>query len=112
MDRMQYSGYRMEERVKVYRTAKRRYKELVRKDMEGVQSLCRSKDWNMAERVKENNEIGSGSKAIFFLFLFVCYYCPICCFHYYVDKKKKKEKKGNGTEGVFFVDATLKNVEK
>ena len=40
-------------------------REMVRKDTEGVRPHYRSKDWNWAERVNENNEIkGSGSKAM------------------------------------------------
>ena len=66
----------MEERVKVYRTAKRRYEEMVKKDTEGVQPLYRSKDWNRAERVKEK------------------------------ERKKRTWFKGNDSEAVFFVDAT------
>ena len=53
MNRMQYSGYKMEERVKVYRAAKRRYDEMVKRDTEGVEPLYRSKEWNRTERLRK-----------------------------------------------------------
>ena len=37
MNRMQYSDYKMEERVKVYQTAKRRYDDMVKRHTEGVE---------------------------------------------------------------------------
>ena len=46
ISRMQYSGYGMEERVRVYRLAKRRYEEMLRRDAEGETPLYREKDWN------------------------------------------------------------------
>ena len=76
MARMQYSGYGIEERVKIYRAAKRRYDEMVRKDEEGIQPLYRSKEWNRTERMKEK------------------------------ERKKRTWFKGDGSEAVFFVDAT------
>ena len=76
MARMQYSGYGIEERVKVYRAAKRRFDEMVRRDAEGVEPLYRSKDWKRTERVQEK------------------------------ERKKRTWFKGDGSEAVFFVDAT------
>ena len=52
ISRMQYSGYGMEERVRVYRLAKRRYEEMLRRDAEGETPLYRGKDWNRSERIK------------------------------------------------------------
>ena len=52
MNRMQYSGYKMEERVKVYRAAKRRYNKMVKRDMGGVEPLYQSKECNRMERMK------------------------------------------------------------
>ena len=49
---MQYSGYGMEERIKVYKAAKRRYNEMVRKDATGETPMYRARDWNREERVK------------------------------------------------------------
>ena len=49
---MQYSGYGMEERVRVYRLAKRRYEEMLKKDAEGETPLYRGKEWNRNERIK------------------------------------------------------------
>ena len=76
MARMQYSGYGIEERVKVYRAAKRRFDEMVKRDAEGVEPLYRSKDWKRTERVKEK------------------------------ERKKRTWFKGDGSEAVFFVDST------
>ena len=42
----------MEERVKVYRLAKRRYEKMLRKDAEGETPLYRGKNWNRSERMK------------------------------------------------------------
>ena len=76
MNRMQYSGYKMEERVTVYRAAKRKYDDMVKRDTEGVEPLYRSKEWKRTERVREK------------------------------ERKRKTWLKVNGSEGVFFVDAT------
>ena len=73
MARMQYSGYGMEERVKVYRAAKNRYDQMVRKDREGTEPLYRSKEWNRGERIKEKEQkkrtwfMKDGSEAVFFV---------------------------------------------
>ena len=76
MARMQYSGYEMEDRVKVYRAAKRRYDEMIRRDREGTEPLYRGKEWNKDERAKEK------------------------------ERKKRTWFKGDGSDAVFFVDAT------
>ena len=62
--------------MKVYWAAKRRYDEMVKKDVEAVEPLYRGKDWNRTERVKEK------------------------------EMKKRTCFKGDGSEAVFFVDAT------
>ena len=80
MARMQYSGYDMEERIKVYRAAKKRYDEMVRKDEEGIEPLYRSKEWNRNERTKEK------------------------------ERKKRTWFKNDGSEAVFFVDATPESI--
>ena len=49
---MQYSGYGVEERVKVYRLAKRKYDEMLRKDAGGEIPLYRGKNWNRSERLR------------------------------------------------------------
>ena len=74
--RMQYSGYGMEERVKIYKAAKKRFDEMVRKDENGTEPLYRSKNWNRIERNREK------------------------------ERKKSSWFKGDGSETVFFVDAT------
>ena len=76
MARLQFSGYSMEERIKVYRTAKKRFDEMLRKDETGTEPLYRSKNWNRAERNEEKR------------------------------RKKGNWFKGNGSEAVYFVDAT------
>ena len=52
ISRMQYSGYGMEERIKIYKAAKRRYNEMVRKDATGETPMYRARDWNREERVR------------------------------------------------------------
>ena len=79
MARMQYSGYGMEDRVRMYRAAKKRYDEMIRRDTEGTEPLYRSKDWNRSERVKEK------------------------------ERKKRTWFKGDGSDAVFFVDATTES---
>ena len=73
ISRMQYSGYGMDERIRVYRSAKRRYDEMLRKDSEGGEPMYRSKDWNRSERIK-NKRLkkrtwfkNDGSDAVFFV---------------------------------------------
>ena len=76
MARLQYSGYNMEDRVKIYRAAKKRFNEMVHKDEMGVEPLYRGKNWNYTERVAEKR------------------------------RKRGSWFKGDGSEAVFFVDAT------
>ena len=76
MARLQYSGYTMEERVKIYQTAKRRFDEMIRKDETGEEPLYRNKNWKKVERNAEK------------------------------QRKKGSWFKGDGSEAVFFVDAT------
>ena len=72
----QYSGYGIEDRIKIYKSAKRRYDETLKKDSEGVKPLYRSKDWNRSERLKTK------------------------------EFKKKTWFKNDGSDAVFFVKAT------
>ena len=53
MSRMQHSGYDTKDRINVYRAAKKKYNEMLRKDSEGITPLYREKNWNRVERVKE-----------------------------------------------------------
>ena len=76
MARLQYSGYNMEDRVKIYRKAKSRFDDMVKRDETGEEPLYRSKNWNKAERNEEKR------------------------------RKKGSWFRGNGSEAVFFVDAT------
>ena len=76
MARLQYSGYNMEERVKIYQKAKKRFDEMIKKDEEGIEPLYRSKNWKRTERRLEK------------------------------EQKKKDWFKDSGSEAVFFVDAT------
>ena len=76
MARLQYSGYNMEDRVKIYRKAKSRFDNMVKRDETGEEPLYRSKNWNKAERNEEKR------------------------------RKKGSWFRGNGSEAVFFVDAT------
>ena len=76
MARLQFSGYSREERIKVYRRAKKRFDEMLRKDETGTEPLYRSKNWNRAERNEEKRQ------------------------------KKGNWFKGNGWEAVYFVNAT------
>ena len=71
--RMQYSGYSKEEKAGIYKKAKKRYDEMVRKDAEGVQPLYRNKLWNKKKRNKEKRSKmkswfrNDGSEAVFFV---------------------------------------------
>ena len=53
MARLQHSGYNMEDRVKIYRKAKSRFDDMVKKDETGEEPLYRNKNWNKFERNKE-----------------------------------------------------------
>ncbi len=78
INRMQHSGYDVEERVRVYKTAKKKYEEMKKKDVEGEKPLYRGKNWNRLERLNEK-----------------------------AQKRKLWYKNGeNGAEAVFFVKAT------
>ena len=79
VQRMQYSGYDQQQRVQVYKKAKRRFENIIEKDKKGECPMYRSKCW---ERVRRDRE-----KA---------------------DMKKTWYKKG-GYETVLFVDATPNN---
>ena len=50
MSRMQHSGYDTKDRINVYRAAKKKYNEMLRKDSEGITPLYREKNWNRVER--------------------------------------------------------------
>ena len=53
MYRMQLSGYQKEQRVNVYKAAKKRYDQQIKNDSEGITPLYRSKQWNREERCHE-----------------------------------------------------------
>jgi len=52
MHRMQFSGYSQEQRVAVYKAAKKKYNNQLESNEEGVVPLYRSKQWNRMERSK------------------------------------------------------------
>ena len=52
INKMQNSGYDNEERVKVYKSAKKKYEEMLKKDLEGVTPIYREKNWNRLERIE------------------------------------------------------------
>ena len=54
--RMQHSGYGKEERIEVYRAAKRKYKEMIWKDIEGITPLYREKTYRRIERAEEKEK--------------------------------------------------------
>ena len=56
INKMQNSGYDIEERVKVYKSAKKKYEEMLRKDLEGETPLYREKSWKRLERIKEKEQ--------------------------------------------------------
>ena len=53
MYRMQLSGYQKEQRVNVYKAAKKRYDQQIKNNIEGITPLYRSKQWNRKERCRE-----------------------------------------------------------
>ena len=71
--RMQYSGYTKKERADVYKKAKGKYDEMIRRDQERTQPLYRSKNWQNKERKeakkekKKNWYAKDGSEAVFFV---------------------------------------------
>ena len=71
-----FLGIQKRQRFDVYVRAKQKYDEIVRKHEEGVQPLYRSKEWNYHERTKNKRE------------------------------KRKNWFRNDGSEAVFFLDAT------
>ena len=76
MNRMQYSGYSKHQRITIYRKAKRKYDGRLQQRNEGTVPLYKGKWWNLEERNKQKR------------------------------LKKTNWYKKNGSEAVFFVDAT------
>ena len=76
MNRMQHSGYSKKKRATIYRKAKEKYDRKIQRQNEGSEPLYKGKWWNLTERTKE--------------------------------KKSKKNNwyKKDGSEAVFFVNAT------
>ena len=56
MNRMQVSGYTLDERREVYRRAIERFNNMVKRDKDGIMPLYRSKNWNREMRDKEKSE--------------------------------------------------------
>ena len=56
MRRMQFSGYSQEQRVTVYKAAKKKYNTQLEDSKNGTGPLYRSKDWKRAERNKEKQQ--------------------------------------------------------
>ena len=54
--RMQYSGYSVQERIDVYRNARRRYETILENDKNGIIPMYRGKFWHLQERTKEKRE--------------------------------------------------------
>ena len=52
MRRMQFSGYSQEQRVTVYKAARKKYNNQLEDSKNGTEPLYRSKDWKRAERNK------------------------------------------------------------
>ena len=73
MARLQYSGYNMEDRVKIYQKAKNRFNDMVERDESREEPLYRSKNWKKVERNEEKRRKkgswfrGDGSEAVFFV---------------------------------------------
>ena len=69
MAKLQYLGYNMEDRVKIYRKAKNRFNDMVERDESGEEPLYRSKNWKKVERNEEKRRKkgswfrGDGSEA-------------------------------------------------
>ena len=53
---MLYSGYSVQERIGVYKCAKRKYQAILKNDRDGVIPLYRGKFWHMEERTREKRE--------------------------------------------------------
>merc|ERR1711954_310198 len=56
INKMQNSGYNSEERAKVYKSAKKKYDDMLKRDQEGETPLYREKNWNRLERLKEKEK--------------------------------------------------------
>ena len=56
INKMQNSGYSSEERAKVYKSAKKKYDDMLKRDQEGETPLYREKNWNRLERLKEKEK--------------------------------------------------------
>ena len=54
--RMQYSGYSVQERIEVYRCARRKYQSILKNDRDEVIPLYRGEFWHMEERTQEKRE--------------------------------------------------------
>ena len=54
--RMQYSGYSVQDRVDVYRNARRRYESILKNDRDGIVPLYRGKFWELEERTRKKRE--------------------------------------------------------
>ena len=71
--RMQYSGYTKRERAEVYKKAKAKFDDMIKKSNDGTQPLYRSKDWHANERKemkktkKKEWYTRDGSEAVFFV---------------------------------------------
>ena len=56
INRLQYSGYNKEDKIYIYKKAKRIYKGMIAKSETGETPLYRSKSWNLNERIKEKEK--------------------------------------------------------
>ena len=56
INRLQYSGYNKEDKVSIYKKAKRIYKDMTAKNETGEKPLYRSKSWNLSQRIKEKEK--------------------------------------------------------
>ena len=71
--RMQYSGYSKRERTEVYKRAKAKFNDMVKRSNDGTQPLYRSKNWHAKERrelkkaKKKEWYTRDGSEAVFFV---------------------------------------------
>ena len=71
--RMQYSDYTKRERSEVYKRAKAKYDDMVKKNSDKIQPLYRSKNWHAKERREHKNAKmkewykKDGSEAVFFV---------------------------------------------
>ena len=56
VQRMQYSGYNQQQRVQVYKRAKRKFDNIIEKDRKGECPMYRSKSWERGRRDREKAE--------------------------------------------------------